>query len=217
MPLKEKYGKLTPPKALPGFEQINRYWDSRMNLFAAKILPGECYVSDHGEMIATVLGSCIAACVRDTKIGVGGMNHFMLPVQATSEMISRDSLANAELCYGNWAMEFLINEILKMGGKKSRLEIKLFGGGAVLGSMSNIDVGGRNVNFVLDFIKNEGLDCVAKDLGKDYPRKVLYFPDTGSVKMKRLKVRANATVEKREKAYLDSMVQKPTQSDIELF
>jgi chemotaxis protein CheD len=217
MPLKSKYGDLTMPKALRGFEHINRYYDSRMNLFAAKILPGECYVSSHGEMIATVLGSCVSACIRDTEIGVGGMNHFMLPIQATSEMISRDSLANAELCYGNWAMEFLINEILKIGGKKSRLEIKLFGGGAVLGSMSNIDVGGRNVEFILDFIKQEGFSIKAQDLGNDYPRKVLYFPDTGSVKMKRLKVRANTTVEKREKAYLDSMAKKPKSSDVELF
>lgn len=217
MPLISKSGNMTPPQALPGFEGVNRYWDSRMNLFAAKILPGECYVSDHGEMISTVLGSCVSACIRDTEIGVGGMNHFMLPVQSTSEVISRVSVANAELCYGNWAMEFLINEILKLGGKKNRLEVKLFGGGAVLEGMTNIDVGGRNVQFILDFVKSENLRVLAEDLGKDYPRKVLYFPDTGAVKMKRLKVRANATVEKREKAYLDSMSSKPQSTDIELF
>lgn len=205
------------PKPLFGFEHVNRYWDRRMNLPAAKILPGECYVSASGEMIVTVLGSCIAACVRDVKLGIGGMNHFMLPVQTGEKGIQRTDSVNPALCYGNWAMEFLINSILKLGGKRERLEIKLFGGGRVLAGMSNIDVGKRNIDFVSHYLQQDGLAISAQDLGGDCPRKVLYFADTGSVKMRRMCRVANDTISKREKDYLDSMNRKPQSGDVELF
>ncbi|WP_339075172.1 chemoreceptor glutamine deamidase CheD [Teredinibacter turnerae] len=206
-----------PERPLKGFEHINRYWDKRMNTAAAKILPGECYVSRTGEMIVTVLGSCISACIRDRVIGIGGMNHFMLPVASSDSMITRPNAVNKELCYGNWAMEYLINAILKQGGKRERLEVKVFGGGRVLTCMTNIDVGKRNIDFLLNYLERDGLAIAAQDLGHDYPRKVLYFPDTGAVKLKKLRTRANTTIEQREKAYLDSMVSKPAEGDIELF
>lgn len=180
----------------------------------AKILPGECYVSKTGEMIVTVLGSCISACIRDTRIGVGGMNHFMLPVQSGDNSASA---ITSELAYGNWAMEYLVNEILKQGGRKTNLEVKLFGGGQVLSNLSNIDIGGRNIDFVLDFLDKEGLSVAAQDLGCTCPRKVLYFPDTGAVKLKRLKSRANDTIERREREYYETMTKKPDQGDVELF
>ena len=205
------------PRPLRGFEHVNRYWDGRMELPAAKILPGECYVSDKGEMISTVLGSCVSACIRDKRIGVGGMNHFMLPIQNTHSSIERPSLTNSDLCYGNWAMEFLINEIMKRGGKKENLEVKVFGGGAVLSTMDKINVGERNVAFIFEFLQREGLLVQSHDVGSDYPRKVLYFPDTGSVKMKKLRTRVNDTLEQRERKYLDSMVEKPSTGDVELF
>lgn len=205
------------PKPMAGFEHINRYWDRRMQTPAAKILPGECYVSAQGEMIGTVLGSCVAACIRDKVIGVGGMNHFMLPVQSGDRGIVRNNSVNQALCYGNWAMEFLINSILKQGGRKDRLEVKIFGGGRVLAGMTNIDVGRRNVEFVLEYLDKEGLSVVSKDLLGDYPRKVLYFADTGAVKMKKLRTVANNTIEARERAYMDSMKKKPDTGDVELF
>lgn len=205
------------PMPLLGFEHINRYWDKRMQTPAAKLLPGECYVSEQGEMIVTVLGSCIAACIRDTSKGIGGMNHFMLPIQSGGQMIKRENSVNPALCYGNWAMEFLINAILKQGGRRDRLEVKLFGGGRVLSGMDNIDIGRRNIDFVLGFLDREGLPVVSHNLGDDCPRKVLYFPDTGAVKMRRLKTVANNTVEKRERAYLKSMSKRPPIGDIELF
>ncbi len=205
------------PTPILGFEHINRYWDRRINGAAAKILPGECYVSNYGEMIVTVLGSCIAACIRDTKLGIGGMNHFMLPVQSGDKGIQRNNSVNPALCYGNWAMEFLINSILKLGGKRERLEIKLFGGGRVLSGMTNIDIGKRNIEFVIDYLERDGLTIAAQNLGGGYPRKVLYFPDTGAVKMRRLRTVANDTIEKRERDYLDSMNKKPQTGGVELF
>ena len=99
--------KVTTP-TIKGFEHVNRYYDPHMKSVAAKILPGECYVSNRGEMVVTVLGSCIAACIRDKTLGVGGMNHFMLPVQRTDNATSRRNLTTPELCYGNWAMEYLL-------------------------------------------------------------------------------------------------------------
>ena len=201
------------PPALVGFSHVNRYWDQRMALWAAKILPGEVYVSLHGEMIATVLGSCVAACVRDVKKGIGGMNHFMLPEPSEhSTQWGSDNLATR---YGNWAMEALINEILKRGATRANLEIKLFGGGQIIEHMT--DIGMRNIQFVREFVNAEGLAIAASDLGGQRPRKVLYFPDTGAVKVKRLNKVSNQTIYSREQDYAKHVNVDSTDGSIELF
>lgn len=204
------------PRSLPGFEHINRYWDKRMNLAAAKIMPGEFYVSLHGEMIVTVLGSCVSACIRDRVHGIGGMNHFMLPVQGehSSAQWGSSDVSSASR-YGNWAMEFLINEILKAGGERKNLEVKVFGGGNVLSNMTNI--GARNIEFVKSYIADEGLQIVASDVGDQFPRKVLYFPDTGAVKVRKMRQTRNDTVIQREKAYIEDINKQPKSGEIELF
>lgn len=212
-------GKLdqTPqPPLIQGFENINRYWDKKMAVHAAKILPGELYVSAHGEMVVTVLGSCVAACIRDTVRGIGGMNHFMLPQESeNSYQFSASSAHDVETRYGNWAMETLINEILKAGGKRGYLEVKLFGGGRVLESMT--DVGQRNIDFVKQYLLEEGLKIAAEDLGGVRPRKVLYFPDTGACRVRRLNQVTNNTVLKREKAYASKVTTSSADGSIELF
>jgi chemotaxis protein CheD len=185
-----------------------------MNLAAAKILPGEFYVSDQGEMIVTVLGSCIAACIRDKILGIGGMNHFMLPFKE-DDADRWGNKVSAASRYGNWAMEYLINAILSQGGNRRNLEVKLFGGGQVLANMT--DVGKNNIEFALSYLEQEGLSVVAQDVGGPYPRKVLYFPDTGSVKMRKLKSVHNATVERREREYSRSIEVKPAGGEVELF
>lgn len=184
---------------------------------AVKLQPGECYVTKNDEMLVTVLGSCIAACIRDPVAGVGGMNHFMLPEQAVGHEITRSSLNNPELCYGNWAMEHLINSIIKCGGMRNRLEIKLFGGGRVLANMVRMDIGQRNIEFVESFLANDELPVIAKDLGGNYPRKILYFAATGQAKMKKMGIASDANLVKQEKAYLDSLATKPSAGDVELF
>lgn len=204
------------PRPLAGFEHVNRYWDRRQDVAAAKILPGQFYVSTQGEMISTVLGSCISACIRDKRLGIGGMNHFMLPESTDGKgSWETGAVTGASSRYGNWAMEFLINAILKQGGHKTDMEVKLFGGGAVLANMTN--VGQRNIDFARSYLEQEGLEVVAQDVGGSYPRKVLYFPDTGSVKMRKLKTQRNDTVERREKAYIQSISEKPAAGDVELF
>lgn len=199
------------PQTLPGFEHVNRFWDPRNKRYAAKIMPGEFYVSNRtDEVVATVLGSCISACIRDPIAKVGGMNHFMLP--ATEEQ----NFLGAATRYGQWAMEYLINEVLKQGGRRERLEVKIFGGGQVLSNMT--DIGAKNIRFARDFLEREGLPILSEDVGEIFPRKVLFFPDTGRVRVKRLQSTRNETVVKRETEYMRNIQAKPDQSgDVELF
>ena len=124
-------------KCLRGFNDINRYWDKTHDTFAAKILPGEYYVTANNEAIVTVLGSCVSACIRDKVFGIGGMNHFMLPINKNMSDIDIAAMSNAGR-YGNFAMEKMINDILKNGGTRENLEVKIFGGGRVLKDMKNI-------------------------------------------------------------------------------
>ncbi|MCF6234813.1 MAG: chemoreceptor glutamine deamidase CheD [Gammaproteobacteria bacterium] len=204
-------GKL-PPEPLPEFEHINQYWDKGHSTFAAKILPGEYYVTVENEVIVTVLGSCISACIRDPVFGVGGMNHFMLP-EGDQEMIAQG--ATAATRYGNHAMEQLINDILKHGGSRKNLEVKIFGGGKVLAQMT--DVGDKNIRFITEYIATEGLKLVASDVGNIYPRKVYYFPLSGKVRMKKLRSIHNNTVIEREVSYQKNITCQPVAGEVELF
>lgn len=194
---------------MPLFTHIKRYTDPANTCVTAKLLPGEYYVTQQNEMVTTVLGSCVAACIYDPKSGIGGMNHFMLPGDTNSG--SEDNSAR----YGLFAMENLINEILKLGIKKSQLRVKLFGGGQIIEKMS--DIGRKNIHFAKTFLYAEGLELESSDLGLIYPRKVNFFPGTGKAMVKRLRTLHNSTIVDREKVYFES-INKPTISgDIELF
>ncbi|MBK8164070.1 MAG: chemoreceptor glutamine deamidase CheD [Gammaproteobacteria bacterium] len=184
--------------------------------FAAKILPGEYYVTCGQEMVVTVLGSCVSACIRDAVSGVGGMNHFMLPVSQGGGGGSWDAAGlGASTRYGNYAMERLINDILKNGGRRQNLEVKVFGGGKILANMT--DIGDKNINFVRAYISAEGLRLSASDLGDIHPRKVYYAPATGKVFMKKLRALHNNTILERETAYMEEIVHKPVEGDVTLF
>ena len=202
-------------KCLRGFEHINRYWDKTNGIYAAKILPGEYYVTTNDEAVVTVLGSCVSACVRDKIFGIGGMNHFMLPANKNDD-ISVASASNAAR-YGNFAMEQMINDILKHGGVKENLEIKIFGGGKVLKNMSTLDIGNKNIEFIREYIETEQLKLISEDVGDVFPRKVMYFPLTGRAKVKKLRSMHNNTIVERETTYLNKLDVKPVESDIELF
>jgi chemotaxis protein CheD len=204
------------PPSLSGFEQINRYWDNEHEIIAAKILPGEYYVTKANELITTVLGSCVAACIRDKETGVGGMNHFMLP-QTSAEKLKQGNeavLGNATR-YGNFAMEHLINTILSNGGKRKNLELKVFGGGKIIPTLS--DIGLKNIEFILEYIDTEGLLLLSQDLGDIYPRKIVYFPQTGKVRMKKIQDLHNDTIIKREMQYFNKIKDEPVEGEVELF
>ena len=206
-----------PPPILPGFAHIQRFWDPENACWTVKILPGEYYVTRGDEAVSTVLGSCVSACVRDPVRNVGGMNHFMLPEDATVGANNwLDPAVGLATRYGSYAMESLINDLLKLGALRERLELKVFGGGRILAGMT--DVGDRNINFVRNFIQIEGLSIAAEDLGGTQPRKVIYFPANGRVRMRRLRPVENRIISHHEKLYLESIGNKAAGGgDVELF
>jgi chemotaxis protein CheD len=191
--------------------EINRYWDPVHRIHAAKILPGQLYISDTGEVIVTVLGSCVSACVRDVRLGIGGMNHFMLPDAGFGPI----DTYGADERYGHYAMESLVNGVLRHGGRRDQLEVKLVGGGAVLACAS--DIGARNIAFARRFIAMDGLRLAAEDVGGVLARKVYYFPRTGLIRVRRLFELKNDTVQRRDAEYRDRLRTGAASGSVEIF
>lgn len=191
----------------------NLYYDRTFDCDAAKILPGEYFFTHKDMMIVTVLGSCVSACIRDRVSGIGGMNHFMLPDGGGDD----GSPVSLSARYGNYAMEILINDVLKAGARRDNLEAKVFGGGNVLRGFTAINVGERNAEFVRRYLKEESIRVTAEDLNDVWPRKVYFFPRTGKVLVKKLKQLHNNTLADRERAYASKLVTKPVSGAIDLF
>ncbi len=189
----------------------NRYYDRIFGSDAVKVLPGEYFVTTSDMVLVTVLGSCVSACIRDRTKGLGGMNHFMLPSGRDDETYSPSAR------YGAYAMEVLINHLLKLGARREDLEAKIFGGGRVLASLAGSEVGTRNVSFVRDYLANERIPVAAEDLLDVYPRKVYYFPASGRVMLKKMMRMRNDTVIEREREYAERLSGEPISGDVELF
>ncbi len=199
------------PKVLPGFESINRYWDSRHDNYLAKIHPGEFYVTNTNEGILTILGSCISACLWDEEHHIGGMNHFMLPLKGSVyDREDRGFQEGQAARFGNWAMEYLINQILKNGGKRRNLKAKVFGGARLIGGTSNI--GEQNIKFILDYLHDENIELVTKNVGDIFPRHVIFFPINGKVQMKLVKDGERTQIVAQDNQYIRTM-QKENPSD----
>lgn len=193
------------------FHGNKRVHDAQENVDIIKIFSGDWYVSNKpGEMLATILGSCVSACIRDPVARVGGMNHFLLPGDENSDSTMSDSAR-----YGVFAMESLINGILKGGGRKDRFEIKVFGGGNVINNSARI--GSKNAKFIREFLKKEGYRITSEDLEGDHPRRLHYFPDTGKVMMRLLRRKEDMVVVEEEARYKKEIVTHPIESNIELF
>lgn len=199
-----------------GYEEVlapNHYYDRNFDIEAAKILPGEYYVTGRDMLLVTVLGSCVSACIRDPRTGLGGMNHFMLPQGGGDEHNPLSSSAR----YGGYAMEVLINQLVKLGANRAGLEAKVFGGGAVLRGFTTVNVGQKNSEFVLEYLRNERIRVVAQDLQDLYPRKVYYWPSSGRVLVRKLKTVHNNTIVEREKDYGQRLQSAHIAGDVELF
>lgn len=197
-----------PPRRLRGFESVQHSWDNVHNMYATRIVPGEYYVSCDREIIVTTLGSCISACIRDRKTGIGGMNHFMLPDDNGS--IKRDGACTSTATrYGCFAMKQLIDTILENGGSRDNLEIKLFGGSNIMRSMT--DVGIRNISFVRRYLGDDNLQAHSEDLGGTHPRKVVYFPFSGRVLVRKMPIqqRQAGNLARQEAEYRNSLVEMP--------
>jgi len=181
--------------------------------YGLRILPGESYTTgDPNEAIITVLGSCVAACIRDPASGWGGMNHFMLP---ESETGTWGDMLSAAMRYGNFAMEALINSVLKAGCARHALEIKLFGGANFTNGPSMI--GKKNADFALRYLKNEGLRIVAADLGGIHGRRILYHPASGKVARLFLKGAREKSVVEEERCYGETLQTEPIEGGVQLF
>jgi chemotaxis protein CheD len=204
------------PQTLPGFDHIHRAWDRHSDRWSARILPGEYFVTRNDEVITTVLGSCISACMRDPVLGCGGMNHFMLPEDLTNGSSSwLDPAVGLATRYGSFAMESLINDLLKLGARRERLEVKLAGGGRILASMT--DVGSRNIEFARHWLRLEGLQVAGEDVGEAHARRVQYFPATGRVRMFRLPNLDQGAVISGEQQYQRTLREQQAGNDVELF
>lgn len=199
---------------LPGFEHLRRYWDPAQACMTVKVLPGEFYVSAQPELVTTVLGSCVSACIHDARRGIGGMNHFMLP-EPLGERDSWSSTVGRAARYGSDAMEQLINAILGAGGQRADLQVKVFGGGRVLAQLT--DIGQRNIDFVRRYIATEQLNLCASDLGDVYPRQVQFFPHSGRARVRPLRQRADVALVAGERSYLKRLANDPIKGEVELF
>lgn len=192
----------------------HHYFDREFGVEAVKLLPGEYYVTSRDMLLTTVLGSCVSACLRDTTAGIGGMNHFMLPDD--SDPASRDPAA--AMRYGAYAMEVLLNELIKTGARRERLEAKVFGGGAVLANMTMLNIGERNADFVLRYLQLEQIRIAAHDLRGDLPRRINYFPASGRVTVRKLVKQNDALlVQKGEMALAGNLARPQERPRVELF
>jgi chemotaxis protein CheD len=185
-------------------EPVARYFDKQFQVEAAKILPGQYHAAREDIVIVTVLGSCVSACLWDPARRVGGMNHFMLPGAGDSGRM------------GIYAMELLINRMLKLGAERSRMIAKVFGGASVLEGMDALNIGTQNGSFVLEFLAEERIPVLAQDLYDVCPRKVYFFPARGKVMVKRLEALRNDTLERREREYL-AQIKRGRGGEVEIF
>ena len=188
------------------------YYERDFGRNAVKVLPGEFFVAADDIVISTVLGSCVAACIWDRVACIGGMNHFMLPdggrVGDPAAVAGR---------FGVFAMEQLINELMKRGARKSNFECKLFGGGAVMKNFTTLNVGERNAQFAIDFLRTEGIRVASQDLLDVYPRRVVFFPNVGRALCRKL-AQADDSLVADEQRYTRKLNAEPSRGgDIELF
>lgn len=194
------------------FESPIQYFDERFSIDAVKLLPGQYFVTSANKMLVTVLGSCIAACIYDPELNIGGMNHFMLPASTNTTKANENAAR-----YGIYAMEVLINDLIKVGANKKRLKAKVFGGGKVVPTFVQQDVGQINANFIEEYLAAEGISILAHDLRQDYARKIYFFPQDGSVLMKKIRTLKNATIINRESQHRWELSRRAAGGSVDLF
>jgi chemotaxis protein CheD len=200
-----------------------RAYNSFLKSEVINIFPGELYVSNKNEIITTVLGSCISVCLYDKNNRIGGMNHFMLPINkaSTSDYLTSNFNPNFytdELRYGTISMEVLVSEIQKMGGERKNLRAKYFGGGKVLKTFSDVlDIGKKNIEFVESYIKKEGIPVDSNDVGGKVGRKLFFIIRDFKVLSKDLEISELNKISTSEKMYRDKIAKENTAGSVELF
>ncbi len=188
------------------------YFDSYFEMEAVKVLPGEYYVTRQDKLIVTVLGSCVSACIYDRVAGLGGINHFMLPLDSQEQ-----TLVDPSVRYGSHALEVLLNHLYKLGARKDQLEAKVFGGGDVLAAAGSQVIGERNAEFLLSYLEAENIPVASQSLLGPWPQKVYFFPASGRVLVKKLKRLNNTTIFDREAQYVQRLMSIEVAGNVELF
>lgn len=192
--------------AIAGSLASHHYYDRDFGRMAVKLLPSEHYITTTDTVLVTVLGSCVAACLHDPQAGVAGMNHFMLPEDGDAG--GRDHAAAMK--YGAYAMDVLVRELIQAGARRERLQAKVFGGAAVLANMTTLNVGDRNADFVLRYLKTERIGVYAEDLRGQHARRVCFMPDTGKVVVRKLRAQTDVqSIQREEGALLRSLLGTP--------
>lgn len=196
-------------------QMLSRYFDQRFDLWVVKVFPGTQYVSNEAdEMLVTTLGSCVSACVRDTRTGMSGMNHFMLPGNGNADW-DGDGFS---LRFGDFAMESLLNTFYSMGARKQDLIVKLFGGGNVTNFKSLI--GDRNAEFAVNFLTNENIEVTSSDLGGTRARRIHFYPKSGKVDRKfveNTKGQQNKLIAQEEQYHKSLATKQAEYGSVELF
>jgi len=182
---------------------MNRHYDRKFDREVTVIHPGEYFVTDEDIIISTVLGSCVAVALYDPTLKQGGLNHFMLPGEIDRQSAFFDESGR----YGMYAMELLINDLLKRGARKRNLIAKVFGGGHVLNTAQG-RIPESNITFALQFLETENIPIASRDVGGTDARKIFFFAKTSRVLLKRFGGQKAAPVEREESAYL-SKIKKP--------
>ena len=176
---------------------------------ARNVAPG-AWAVDNQRPIATLLGSCVAVCLWDPKLHLGGLNHFMLPVFGERRNSDMDVL----LC-GDYSMEALLNAVLGLGARKERLQAKVFGGGAIVSSFAGSPVGERNAAFAREWLEREGIAITATDLLGPWSRKLVFDPRSGDAFCRRTV--AQRSLIETEESYGRTLTRTPTGGNVELF
>lgn len=196
-------------RALRGFSDLHHYWDQAAESWIVQILPGEYYVTDQEEIVTTVLGSCITTCIRDRNGSIAGMNHFMLPQEPGEDV------RGAALRYGSYAIERLINELIKHGARREELEVKVFGGGRVIASQT--DIGGSNIRFARQYFADEGIAIDVEDVGGPWARRLRYHALSGRAMVKHLPVGEASQAISHEQTFRKRLAQETIAGEVELF
>jgi chemotaxis protein CheD len=184
--------------AVPGSVASHHYFDRDVGSMAIKLLPSEYYVTTTDTVLTTVLGSCVAACIVDIDNGIAGMNHFMLPEDG--EATARDQTESMR--YGAYAMDVLIREMVRAGARRERLQAKVFGGAAVLANMTTLNIGDRNADFVLRYLRDERISIAAQDLRGQHARRVCFMPASGKAVVRKLRGQTDVQLIQREEGEL---------------
>lgn len=176
-----------------------RHFNSKLQTDVTIIHPGEYYATQDDTIISTILGSCVAVALHDPRAKAGGLNHFMLPGSIEAHRGFNQESAK----YGLFAMEILINELLRLGASKTNMVAKVFGGGHVLHASTAGNVPRSNVEFAMEFLETEGIPVRASDVGGIQARKLFYYPVSSKVLLKRITATTTVhEIEEEETEYL---------------